>query len=111
MRREQSPDEADKDPGRKERTAGPCELCGRSGQSLSFHHLIPRHCHRKRRFRQRFTIEEMRRRGLWLCRRCHGGLHDLILDEKALGWSYNPRDLLLAHEGVRKHVEWVRKQR
>jgi hypothetical protein len=50
-----------------------------------------------------------RRRGLWICHLCHGGIHDLIPDEKDLGSSYNTRELLLAHEGVRKHVDWVRK--
>ena len=111
MMREQGINGTDEDKSQKERKVGLCELCGRSGQSLSFHHLIPRHCHRKRRFRQRFTLQEMRSRGLWLCRGCHGGIHDLITDEKVLGWSYHTRDLLLAHEGVRKHVERVRKQR
>jgi hypothetical protein len=91
----------------KERKAGPCELCGRPGRSLTFHHLIPRHCHRKRRFLKRFTIEEMRGRGLWLCADCHGGIHDLIPDEKELGWNYNTRELLLGHDAVRRHVEWA----
>ncbi len=111
MSREPEIDEADEGKNQKERKIGPCELCGRSGQSLSFHHLIPRHCHRKRRFRQRFSVEEMRSRGLWLCRACHGGIHDLIPDEKLLGWNYNTKELLLAHEGISKHVEWARKQR
>ena len=53
----------------------------------------------------------MRNSGLWLCRPCHGGIHDIIPDEKTLGWSYHTRQLLLAHEGVRKHVEWVKKQK
>ena len=96
---------------RKERKAGPCELCERSGQALTFHHLIPRHCHRKKRFRGRYSIGEMRSRGLWICRLCHGGIHDLIPDEKELGARYNTRESLLAHERVRKHVAWVRKQK
>jgi hypothetical protein len=96
---------------RRGRQVGACELCERSGKSLTFHHLIPRHCHRKRRFRSRFPVQEMRDRGLWLCGACHGGIHDLIPDEKELGWSYNTRELLLAHEGIRKHVDWVRKQK
>jgi hypothetical protein len=103
--------EVDESPSRQERKTGPCELCGRPGQSLTFHHLIPRHCHRKKRFRARFSLREMRSRGLWICRLCHGGIHDLIPDEKVLGWDYHTRDLLLAHEGVRKHVDWVRKQK
>jgi len=96
---------------RQERKTGACELCGRPGKSLTFHHLIPRHCHRKRRFRNRFSIEEIRNTGLWLCRPCHAGIHDIIPDEKTLGWSYHTRELLLAHEGVRKHVDWVKKQK
>jgi hypothetical protein len=96
---------------RGERKAGPCELCERTGQELTFHHLIPRHCHRKKRFRGRYSIQEMRGRGLWICRLCHGGIHDLIPDEKELGTHYNTRESLLAHEGVRRHVDWVRKQK
>jgi hypothetical protein len=107
------PDQVDRQvaQGHRGRRVGPCELCGRAGKTLTFHHLIPRHCHRKRRFRQRFTVEEMRGRGLWLCKACHGGIHDLIPDEKVLGWSYNTRELLLAHEGLSGHVEWVRRQK
>jgi hypothetical protein len=101
--------QTDKPGSRQERKVGPCELCDRPGQGLTFHHLIPRHCHRKKRFRDYFSLREMRSRGLWVCRLCHGGIHDLIPDEKELGWSYNTRDLLMAHEGVRKHVDWVRK--
>jgi hypothetical protein len=109
--REFDDDEAEDTPTRQERKTGPCELCERPGKILTFHHLIPRHCHRKKRFRNRFAIAEMRSRGLWLCGACHGGIHDLIPDEKVLGWDYNTRELLLSHDGLRKHVEWVRKQK
>jgi hypothetical protein len=37
-----------------------CDLCERSGRVLTFHHLVPRHCHGKKRFRRRFTLKEMR---------------------------------------------------
>lgn len=95
---------------RPEGRDGPCELCGRD-KPLSFHHLIPRHCHRKKRYRRLYTLDEMRRRGLYLCSLCHGGIHDLIPDEDELGRLYNTRDSLLAHEGVARHVEWARKQK
>ncbi len=95
----------------RERQAGPCELCGREGQELTFHHLIPRHVHKKPRFRDRFGIAEMRSRGLWVCHACHSGIHDLIPDEKVLGWDYNTREALMDHEGIKKHVDWVRKQK
>jgi hypothetical protein len=86
-----------------------CELCGRE-QPLTFHHLIPRKNHRKTRFRKRFPTHEMRNRGLYLCRPCHDGVHDLI-DEKELGERYNTREDLLAHEGIARHVAWVARQK
>jgi hypothetical protein len=88
-----------------------CELCERSGQLLTFHHLVPRHCHGKKRFRRRFTLKEMRSWGLWLCKECHSGIRDLIPDEKIMGWNYHTRELLMTHEGIRRHIEWVRKQK
>jgi hypothetical protein len=108
---EREADEFCEPAARQDRKTGPCELCGRPGKLLTFHHLIPRGCHRRNRFRKRFSIDEMRSRGLWLCGACHGGIHDLIPDEKLLGWDYNTRELLLAHEGIRRHVDWARKQK
>jgi len=88
----------------------PCALCGRD-RPLTFHHLIPRAVHARKRFRRKFTREEMKTRGILVCRKCHSGIHDLIPDEKVLAESYNTVESLLAHEGVAKHVAWVRKQR
>ncbi len=88
-----------------------CELCERPGRFLTFHHLIPRRCHRNKRFRRSYTLTEMRSRGLWLCQECHSGVHDLIPDEKVLGSTFNTKERLLSHEGIKKHVDWVRKQK
>lgn len=88
-----------------------CDLCGRPGQELTKHHLIPRAVHRKKRFANRFGKQEMRQRGLMLCKLCHNGLHDLFPNEKELADKYNTREALLADERVKKHVAWVRKQR
>lgn len=66
--------------------------------------------HRRKRFIALHGKQEMRTRKLMICRLCHNGLHDL-LSEKELAESYNTKDLLLAHEGVRRHVEWVKKQK
>ncbi len=92
-----------------DRMNGPCELCDRPDRVLTFHHLIPRHCHKKGRFRRSFSLKEMRQRGIWICQECHSGIHDLIPDEKELGWSYNTKALLLSHEAISKHVAWVKK--
>lgn len=94
---------------KKNRKNGSCELCHRD-RSLTFHHLIPRTLHGKKKYRKNYELEEMRERGLYLCKECHSGIHDL-LTEKELGESYNTKELLLAHEGVAKHVAWARKQK
>lgn len=95
---------------RRERRAGDCELCGRRVK-LTFHHLIPCRVHRRPRFVRRHGKQEMQTRGLFLCSLCHNGIHDLIPDEKTLAESYNTRELLLAHEGIARHVAWAAKQK
>ncbi len=87
-----------------------CDLCGRE-KPLTFHHLIPRAVHRTKRFVERYGKDDMRSRGLYLCQLCHNGIHDLIPDEKLLADQYNTKEALLAHPGVVKHVNWVRKQK
>ena len=100
MTGDEATDETVETLSRQERKTGPCELCGRPGQALTFHHLIPRHCHRKKRFRGRFSIGEMRSRGLLDLPACHGGIHDLIPDEKDLGWNYHTRESLRPTRGT-----------
>jgi hypothetical protein len=86
-----------------------CELCGRA-KPLTFHHVIPKAMHGKPRFQKRHTKEEMRTRGLYICRLCHNGLHDL-LTERELGENFTSKELLLEHPAVAKHVAWVKKQK
>jgi hypothetical protein len=86
-----------------------CELCGRD-QPLTFHHLIPKAVHSKKKFQKRFTKEQMQE-GIDICRKCHSGIHDIIEDEKELADKYYTKALLLEHEGIVKHVAWVRKQK
>jgi len=90
---------------------GTCVLCKREEISLTEHHLIPRKVHRKKWFRKRFDIEDMRNRKIEVCRRCHVGIHKLIPEESNLARNYNTLELLQAHEGLQRHVEWVKKQR
>jgi hypothetical protein len=87
-----------------------CELCGRE-KKLTKHHLIPRAVHTKKKFINLFGKEEMRKRGLMVCKDCHNGIHDIIPDEKVLAESYNTKELLLANEAIKKHIAWVRKQK
>lgn len=95
---------------RSERKNGPCELCGAPGKVLTFHHLIPKMNHRKKRFQKQYSKSEMQTRGLYICKPCHSGIHDYFT-EKELGTTYNTKEALLAHEGFARHVEWARKQK
>ena len=89
---------------------GTCALCKRDEISLTVHHLIPRKVHRKKWFRKRYELEDMRHRKIGVCRRCHLGIHKLIPDEATLAREFNTLELLQAHQGLQKHVEWVKKQ-
>ncbi len=86
-----------------------CDLCGRE-KPLTFHHLIPRAVHGRKRFQRRYSRNELQHRGLYICRLCHSGIHDLI-SERELAESFTTKDALLAHPGIRKHVAWVKKQK
>lgn len=88
-------------------TNGHCEFCGRE-KPLTKHHLIPRAVHTKKRYIRRHGKEEMRTRGVDLCKECHDGIHDLYT-EKELADNFNTKDLLLEDERVRRHIKWVRK--
>lgn len=87
-----------------------CELCGRD-KPLTEHHLLPRAVHRRKRFVAKYGKTELKGRKLLICRLCHNGIHDLIPNEKTLAEEFNTKELLLAHEGIQKHVAWVRKQK
>lgn len=84
-----------------------CALCGRE-QPLTFHHLIPRKLHRKKRFLNRFGKEEMKKRGIDICRKCHAAIH-CFWDEKTLGEEYNTKEKLMQTEEMQKFVAWVKK--
>jgi hypothetical protein len=76
---------------------------------LTRHHVIPVACHSNRWFKRRYSRQQMAA-SLGICRRCHGGLHQLFPDEKQLGLQFNSKERLLAHEGVQKMIAWVRRQ-
>lgn len=98
-------------PGPRTRPAAgaPCALCTQP-RPLSFHHLIPRRVHTRRWFRTQFSLEEMRHRGLWICRPCHDFLHRHF-DEETLGRHLNTREALLADPQIARHLAWARRQK
>ncbi len=87
----------------------PCELCGRA-KPLTFHHLIPKAVHGKKRFQKRHTKQELRTLGIDICRLCHNGIHDL-LSERELAENFTTKESLLAHPGIAKHIAWVKKRK
>ncbi|MEM9530156.1 MAG: hypothetical protein AAGA23_04510 [Pseudomonadota bacterium] len=85
-----------------------CPLCGRE-TPLTFHHLIPKKLHRRKRFRKRYSREELNR-GVRICRLCHNGIHRMF-DEMTLGQELNSLELLREQESLIRHARWVSKQR
>lgn len=85
-----------------------CPICQRD-LKLTFHHLIPRSCHKNKKFQRLYSREEMNT-GVMLCRLCHSAIHKFY-SEKQLGLDYNTLDKLLACEDVQKHAKWAAKQR
>lgn len=86
-----------------------CELCGRD-KPLSFHHLIPKALHSKKKFKKKFPRSVLKGRGIDICSLCHHGIHDLF-SKKELGLDYNTKELLMENEQFLKHLKWVKKQK
>lgn len=87
-----------------------CALCHRV-VPVSAHHLIPRAVHNKKRFRERFGIDEMRSRKIPLCRHCHRAVHELVPRERDLAEFYNTLAALRTHPGIVRHIAWAKKQK
>ena len=85
----------------------PCELCG--AEAFNEHHLIPRHCHRKTWFKNRFSKEQMQQT-IDVCQTCHRMIHELIPDEKELGRHYHTVATIEAHPEMQNYLQWKRKR-
>ncbi|HXG65855.1 MAG TPA: hypothetical protein VNO70_12180 [Blastocatellia bacterium] len=88
--------------------ANVCELCGREVAKITKHHLIPRSRHKSKKKREDVEREELHR-GIWICWPCHRNIH-AVLTEKELASEYNTLEKLTAYPGVKKFIEWVRRQ-
>jgi len=86
-----------------------CALCG-SERSITFHHLIPRSCHRNKWFKKNFDKTDMKARGIDICRRCHSFIHRKF-SEKSLGRELNTLDKILENETMTAYLKWARKQK
>lgn len=85
-----------------------CVLCG-SDKLITFHHLIPKSCHRNKWFRKNFEKTDMQERGIYLCRQCHSFIHKQY-SEKVLGREFNTLAMLLANDKVQNFIAWKKKQ-
>ncbi|WMS88176.1 HNH endonuclease [Pleionea litopenaei] len=87
---------------------GECETCHRR-TFLTFHHLIPRKVHRRKRFQKLYSKDTLNQ-GVMICRQCHRGIHKCY-DEVTLAERFNTLQLLLNDPQLEKHFQWVAKQR
>lgn len=85
-----------------------CQLCKRP-VPLTFHHLIPRKMHRRTRFQKQYNRDELNR-GIWVCRKCHNGIHRLY-DEMTLAMQLNRLETLQQDAALGRHIRWVQKQK
>ncbi|NVK89657.1 MAG: HNH endonuclease [Gammaproteobacteria bacterium] len=85
-----------------------CVTCGRF-TDLTFHHLIPRKMHRRKRFQKLYNTEQLNQ-GIAICRQCHRGIHKQY-DEMTLAMEKNSLQKLLDDAPLRRHFDWVAKQK
>ena len=86
---------------------GACELCERTAQPLTEHHLIPRARHNKQAVKKHGR--KLLNKVAMLCQSCHSQVHDLFTEEE-LERKYNTIELLKAHPSVIVWIEWVSKR-
>lgn len=87
-----------------------CELCNSNIDYLNFHHLIPRSQHKNKKVKKLFSSDEMKKRGIWICKQhCHRNIHRFI-SEKNMALIFNTKELLLSNELVLKYVNWRSKK-
>jgi 5-methylcytosine-specific restriction endonuclease McrA len=84
-----------------------CELCARTTQPLTEHHLIPRARHNKQAVKK-YGKAHLNKVAM-LCRPCHSQIHDLF-SESGLEKKYYTVELLKADASVIAWIEWVSKR-
>ena len=87
---------------------GCCPCCSRT-VPLTFHHLFPKKVHRRNRYKKLYSKNDLNR-GVYLCRRCHKGIHRTF-DELTLAERFNSLETILSDERLAKHFRWVSKLR
>jgi regulation of enolase protein 1 (concanavalin A-like superfamily) len=93
---------------RKAENTARCATCGRLAR-LTFHHLIPRKLHRRKRFQRLYTRDTLNR-GIAVCPPCHRGIHRRF-SEMELGTHYTSLEALQQDEDLQRHFAWVARQK
>jgi hypothetical protein len=89
-----------------------CALCGRTGEKLTEHHLVPR-CRVRKGRRRRKSRDQMKQLAasddatVMLCQPCHHMIH-ATLSEKELARHYSSVEALVEHPEIARFVAWVR---
>ena len=86
-----------------------CEMCERE-MELTFHHLIPKQVHSKNWCKKKFSRQEMKTRGIDICKDCHSHLHTQY-SHAQLARELNTLELILTNEDILRFIGWVSKQR
>jgi protein-arginine kinase activator protein McsA len=86
-----------------------CKICEREIETTQ-HHLIPRCLHKNQWFKKNFAKEDMEKRKVEVCKKCHMTLHDFY-DEKYLGKKLNTLKKILKEEKIINYIKWARKQK
>ena len=82
-----------------------CEICERSWIPLSYHHLIPKQVHAKvlkRGWHEEWQLNSV----AWLCRACHGFVHNIASNEELARYFWSV-ELLREREDVQSWAKWV----
>jgi predicted ATP-dependent serine protease len=83
---------------------GKCATCHRI-TALTKHHLIPKKKHKRKK---RSTIDLRFEEVVYICRKCHDGIHDFY-DENTLAEELNTLEKLQTDTRLEKHFKWVSK--
>jgi hypothetical protein len=89
---------------------GNCPVCTRENIDLTLHHLIPKTLHQNSWFLKRYTLEEMQKNTISVCRLCHDKIH-YVEKEKVLGRDFNTLEKLLEHPEIKKFIPFAKKQK
>ena len=92
----------------KNKTKEACELCGRADTVQSFHHLVPRKMHKKKKLVESFSDLDVNTYGIMVCSPCHKMIHKKI-NHYDLATKYYSLEKLKNHPDLSKFIAFQRK--